>query len=305
MQVQANLLEQLTRLITEQRNPDSIEIDRMSALEIVQLINNEDKKVALAVEKCLPQIALAVEKIVAAFQASGRLVYIGAGTSGRLGVLDASECPPTFGVPPEMVVGIIAGGEQALRHPIEGAEDNKAQGMVDLQSIDFSAKDVLVGIAASGRTPYVIGALEYAKSLSATTVSLASNPNSAMAQVADIAIETVVGAEVLTGSSRMKSGTAQKLVLNMLTTASMILLGKCYQNLMVDVQASNEKLKARAIRIVTEATECSREIAENTLKIANNNAKLAIMMILGDLDKQSAVKILAENQGRLQQALSQ
>ena len=305
MQVQANLLEQLTRLITEQRNPDSMEIDRMSAFEIVQLINNEDKKVALAIEKCLPQIALAVEKIVAAFQAGGRLVYIGAGTSGRLGVLDASECPPTFGVPPEMVVGIIAGGEQALRHPIEGAEDNKAQGMVDLQSIDFSAKDVLVGIAASGRTPYVIGALEYAKSLSATTVSLASNPNSAMAQVADIAIETVVGAEVLTGSSRMKSGSAQKLVLNMLTTASMILLGKCYQNLMVDVQASNEKLKARAIRIVTEATECSREIAENTLKIADNNAKLAIMMILGDLDKQSAVKILAENQGRLQQALSQ
>lgn len=305
MQVQANLLEQLTQLITEQRNPASMNIDRLSALGIVQLINNEDKKIALAVEKCLPQIAQAVEKIVAAFQAGGRLVYIGAGTSGRLGVLDASECPPTFGVPPEMVVGIIAGGERALRHPIEGAEDNREQGKQDLQSIDFSAKDVLVGIAASGRTPYVIGALAYAKSLGATTVSLASNPNSAMAQLADIAIETIVGAEVLTGSSRMKSGTAQKLVLNMLTTASMILLGKCYQNLMVDVQASNEKLKARAIRIVTEATECSREIAENTLKIADNNAKLAIMMILGDLDKQTAVKILAENQGRLQQALNQ
>lgn len=305
MQVQANLLEQLTQLITEQRNPASMNIDRLSAFGIVQLINNEDKKIALAVEKCLPQIAQAVEKIVAAFQAGGRLVYIGAGTSGRLGVLDASECPPTFGVPPEMVVGIIAGGERALRHPIEGAEDNQEQGKQDLQSIDFSAKDVLVGIAASGRTPYVIGALAYAKSLGATTVSLASNPNSAMAQLADIAIETIVGAEVLTGSSRMKSGTAQKLVLNMLTTASMILLGKCYQNLMVDVQASNEKLKARAIRIVTEATECSREIAENTLKIADNNAKLAIMMILGDLDKQTAVKILAENQGRLQQALNQ
>lgn len=305
MQVQVNLLEQLTQLITEQRNPASMNIDRLSALGIVQLINNEDKKIALAVEKCLPQIAQAVEKIVAAFQAGGRLVYIGAGTSGRLGVLDASECPPTFGVPPEMVVGIIAGGERALRHPIEGAEDNQEQGKQDLQSIDFSAKDVLVGIAASGRTPYVIGALAYAKSLGATTVSLASNPNSAMAQLADIAIETIVGAEVLTGSSRMKSGTAQKLVLNMLTTASMILLGKCYQNLMVDVQASNEKLKARAIRIVTEATECSREIAENTLKIADNNAKLAIMMILGDLDKQSAIKILAENQGRLQQALNQ
>ena len=226
-----NLLNQLTQLITEQRNSASMNIDRLSALEILQVINNEDKKVAVSVEKCLPQITQTVEKIVAAFQHSGRLVYVGAGTSGRLGVLDASECPPTFGVKPEMVIGIIAGDEQALRRPIEGAEDNKSQAVKDLQSIDFSRKDILIGIAASGRTPYVIGALEYAKSLGATTVSLISNPGSAMAQISDIAIETIVGPEVLTGSSRMKSGTAQKLVLNMLTTTSMILLGKCYQNL--------------------------------------------------------------------------
>ena len=300
-----NLLNQLTQLITEQRNSASMNIDRLSALEILQVINNEDKKVAVAVEKCLPQIAQTVEKIVAAFQHGGRLVYIGAGTSGRLGVLDASECPPTFGVQPEMVIGIIAGGEQALRRPIEGAEDNKSQAVKDLQSIDFSRKDILIGIAASGRTPYVIGALEYAKSLGATTVSLISNPGSAMAQISDIAIETIVGPEVLTGSSRMKSGTAQKLVLNMLTTTSMILLGKCYQNLMVDVQASNEKLRARAIKIVMEATECSKKIAEDALKIADNNAKLAIMMILGNLNKETAAKILAQHHGQLRQALSQ
>lgn len=235
-----NLLQTLSTLITEQRNPNSMHVDSLSALEIVQLMNEEDKQVPLAIEKCLPLIAQAVERIVAAFQQGGRLVYIGAGTSGRLGVLDASECPPTFGVSPEMVKGIIAGGERALRHPIEGAEDSKAQAVVDLQTIQFSSKDVLVGIAASGRTPYVIGALEYAKSLGSVTVSIASNPNSAMANIVDIAIDTVVGPEVLTGSSRLKSGTAQKLVLNMLTTASMILMGKCYQNLMVDVQASNE-----------------------------------------------------------------
>ncbi|MDD0823156.1 N-acetylmuramic acid 6-phosphate etherase [Mannheimia sp. AT1] len=301
---ETNLLTALGQMITEQRNPNSMNIDSLPALEIVKVINNEDKQVPIAVEKCLPQIAQAVEKIVQAFQQGGRLVYIGAGTSGRLGVLDASECPPTYGVKPEMVVGIIAGGEKALRFPIEGAEDNREQGKLDLQAVKFSEKDVLVGIAASGRTPYVLGAMEYANLLGATTVSIASNPHSAMAQIAGIAIETVVGAEVLTGSSRMKSGTAQKLVLNMLTTASMILIGKCYQNLMVDVQATNEKLKARAIRIVMQATECERELAESTLKIAENNAKLAIMMILGGLEKEVAEQLLEQNQGRLQKALS-
>ncbi len=298
-----NLLQTLSTLITEQRNPNSMHVDSLSALEIVQLMNEEDKQVPLAIEKCLPQIAQAVERIVAAFQQGGRLVYIGAGTSGRLGVLDASECPPTFGVSPEMVKGIIAGGERALRHPIEGAEDSKTQAVVDLQTIQFSSKDVLVGIAASGRTPYVIGALEYAKSLGSVTVSIASNPNSAMANIVDIAIDTVVGPEVLTGSSRLKSGTAQKLVLNMLTTASMILMGKCYQNLMVDVQASNEKLKARAIRIVMQATDCDKAVAEETLKLADQNAKLAIMMILSGLDRAQAEALLEKHHGKLQLAL--
>ena len=298
-----NLLQTLSTLITEQRNPNSMHVDSLSALEIVQLMNEEDKQVPLAIEKCLPQIAQAVECIVAAFQQGGRLVYIGAGTSGRLGVLDASECPPTFGVSPEMVKGIIAGGERALRHPIEGAEDSKTQAVVDLQTIQFSSKDVLVGIAASGRTPYVIGALEYAKSLGSVTVSIASNPNSAMANIVDIAIDTVVGPEVLTGSSRLKSGTAQKLVLNMLTTASMILMGKCYQNLMVDVQASNEKLKARAIRIVMQATDCDKALAEETLKQADQNAKLAIMMILSGLDRAQAEALLEKHHGKLQLAL--
>ena len=298
-----NLLQTLSTLITEQRNPNSMNVDSLSALEIVQLMNEEDKQVPLAIEKCLPQIAQAVECIVAAFQQGGRLVYIGAGTSGRLGVLDASECPPTFGVSPEMVKGIIAGGERALRHPIEGAEDSKTQAVVDLQTIQFSSKDVLVGIAASGRTPYVIGALEHAKSLGSVTVSIASNPNSAMANIVDIAIDTVVGPEVLTGSSRLKSGTAQKLVLNMLTTASMILMGKCYQNLMVDVQASNEKLKARAIRIVMQATDCEKALPEETLKLADQNAKLAIMMILSGLDRAQAEALLEKHQGKLQLAL--
>ena len=299
-----NLLTALADMVTEQRNPNSDAMDTLSPLELVTLINREDKQVPLAVERALPQIAQAVEKIVAAFHQGGRLIYIGAGTSGRLGVLDASECPPTFGVNPDMVVGIIAGGERALRHPIEGAEDNPQAAVDDLKRVGFSDKDVLVGIAASGRTPYVIGALKYAKSLGAITVSVASNPASAMAQLADIAIDTVVGAEVLTGSSRMKSGTAQKLVLNMLTTASMVLIGKCYQNLMVDVQASNEKLRARAVRIVMQATECDKERAEEALQQADNHAKLAIMMILSGLDKQSAVNLLAENQGKLRQALS-
>ena len=298
-----NLLQTLSTLITEQRNPNSMHVDSLSALEIVQLMNKEDKQVPLAIEKCLPQIAQAVECIVAAFQQGGRLVYIGAGTSGRLGVLDASECPPTFGVSPEMVKGIIAGGERALRHPIEGAEDSKTHAVVDLQTIQFSSKDVLVGIAASGRTPYVIGALEYAKSLGSVTVSIASNPNSAMANIVNIAIDTVVGPEVLTGSSRLKSGTAQKLVLNMLTTASMILMGKCYQNLMVDVQASNEKLKARAIRIVMQATDCDKALAEEILKQADQNAKLAIMMILSGLDRAQAEALLEKHHGKLQLAL--
>lgn len=297
------LLNTLSTLITEQRNPRSMHIDQLSALEIVRVMNEEDKLVPQAIERCLPQIAQAVERIVEAFQQGGRLIYMGAGTSGRLGVLDASECPPTFGVSSEMVKGLIAGGERAIRHPIEGAEDNKTAAVNDLKAIQFSAKDVLVGIAASGRTPYVIGGLDYAKQCGAVTVSIASNPNSAMAQMAEIAIDTVVGPEVLTGSSRLKSGSAQKMVLNMLTTASMILMGKCYENLMVDVQASNEKLRARAIRIVMQATECDKTTAEQALLAADNHAKLAIMMVLSGLEKNKAEKLLVQKTGRLRAAL--
>lgn len=297
------LLQTLSTLITEQRNPRSMNIDQLSALEIVTLMNQEDRQVPLAIEAVLPQIAQAVETIVSAFQQGGRLIYLGAGTSGRLGVLDASECPPTFGVSDEMVKGIIAGGKFAIRYPVEGAEDNQSAAIDDLCAIKFSAQDVLVGIAASGRTPYVLSALNYAKQLGAITISIASNPHSAMAQIADIAIDTVVGAEILTGSSRLKSGTAQKLVLNMLTTASMILLGKCYENLMVDVQASNEKLKARAIRIVMQATDCDKTIAEKNLILAKQNAKLAIMMILSGLDKNEAQALLDKEKGHLRKAL--
>ena len=299
-----NLLNSLEKMLSEQRNPNTLHIDALSSLEVVTLLNHEDKQVAFAVEKNLPQIAQAVEHIVAAFQAGGRLVYMGAGTSGRLGVLDASECPPTFGVPSSMVVGLIAGGETALRNAVEGAEDNREAGEQDLRHIHFSRKDVLVGIAASGRTPYVIGGLQYAKQLGATTVSLVSNPNAIMSEIADIAITTAVGPEALTGSSRLKSGTAQKMVLNMLTTAAMIRLGKCYQNLMVDVQATNQKLKARAIRIVMQATECDQPMAEQTLFTTHGNAKLAIMMLLSGLDKDQAEAVLAQKKGRLQDALA-
>lgn len=297
------LLQTLSTLITEQRNPGSMNIDQLSALEIVTLMNQDDRQVPLAIEAVLPQIAQAVETIVSSFQQGGRLIYIGAGTSGRLGVLDASECPPTFGVSDEMVKGIIAGGDVAIRYPVEGAEDNQTAAIDDLCAIKFSAQDILVGIAASGRTPYVLSALNYAKQLGAITISIASNPHSTMAQIADIAIDTVVGAEILTGSSRLKSGTAQKLVLNMLTTASMILLGKCYENLMVDVQASNEKLKARAIRIVMQATDCDKSTAEKNLILAEQNAKLAIMMILSGLKKNEAQALLEKERGLLRKAL--
>ncbi|OOF86336.1 N-acetylmuramic acid 6-phosphate etherase [Rodentibacter ratti] len=297
------LLQTLSTLITEQRNPHSMNIDQLSALEIVTLMNQEDRQVSRAIEAVLPQIAQAVETIVSAFQQGGRLIYIGAGTSGRLGVLDASECPPTFGVSDEMVKGIIAGGDIAIRYPVEGAEDNQVAAINDLCAIKFSAQDILVGIAASGRTPYVLSALNYAKQLGAITISIASNPHSAMAQIADIAIDTIVGTEILTGSSRLKSGTAQKLVLNMLTTASMILLGKCYENLMVDVQASNEKLKARAIRIVMQATDCDKSTAEKNLILAEQNAKLAIMMILSGLEKNEAQALLEKERGLLRKAL--
>ncbi|NAW53673.1 N-acetylmuramic acid 6-phosphate etherase [Vibrio sp. V41_P2S12T139] len=297
------LIAALSHLVSEGRNPDTMDIDLLPSLDIVQRINQQDKPVPLAVEKVLPEIAEAVDKITEAFKVGGRLFYIGAGTSGRLGVLDASECPPTFGTDPEMVVGIIAGGKEAMFRAKEGAEDDPALGEQDLKENTLTQRDVVVGIAASGRTPYVIGGLEYANELGATTVALSCNPDSPIADIADIAISPVVGPEALTGSTRLKSGTAQKLVLNMLTTASMIRLGKSYQNLMVDVKATNAKLVARAARIVMQATDCTNQEAKTALKETDYDAKLAILMILTGLDRESATEQLNAKQGYLRKVV--
>lgn len=266
-------------LTTEKRNSASANIDKVSTLEMVKIINDEDKKVAAAVEKVLPQIALAVDLIAEKISNGGRLFYIGAGTSGRLGVLDASECPPTFGVESELVQGIIAGGNYALTNAIEGAEDDKNLAVENLREKNFTARDILVGIAASGRTPYVIAAVEYAKNIGAATLGVSCVENSALAKIVDIEITPVTGAEVVTGSTRMKAGTATKMVLNMLTTGAMIRLGKVYGNLMVDVRATNEKLRDRAKRIVIAATGCDEVTAVETLNKFDGRAKLAIDFI--------------------------
>ena len=263
-------------LTTEKRNSASANIDKVSTLEMVKIINDEDKKVAAAVEKVLPQIARAVDLIAEKISNGGRLFYIGAGTSGRLGVLDASECPPTFGVESELVQGIIAGGNYALTNAVEGAEDDKNLAVENLRERNFTAKDILVGIAASGRTPYVIAAVEYAKKFGAATLGVSCVENSALAKIVDIEITPVTGAEVVTGSTRMKAGTATKMVLNMLTTGAMIRLGKVYGNLMVDVRATNEKLRDRAKRIVIAATGCDEVTAVETLNKFDGRAKLAI-----------------------------
>ncbi|MWP49438.1 MULTISPECIES: N-acetylmuramic acid 6-phosphate etherase [unclassified Gilliamella] len=293
----------LSAMITESRNPNSEKIDNCSTLEMLQIINNEDKKVALAIEKELPNIAKAVDAISLAFSNQGRLIYIGAGTSGRLGILDASECPPTYGTPPEQVIGLIAGGKTAIFKAIENAEDNPELAITDLKNIIFNSNDVLVGIAASGRTPYVIGAMQYAKSIGSTVISLCCNPKAPMINIADIAITPIVGPEVVTGSSRMKAGTAQKLVLNMLTTASMIKIGKVYGNLMVDVQATNAKLIDRQISIVMQATDCNREMAIQTLNQCQKHCKTAILMILSGLNATQARQALNKNNGFIRQAL--
>ncbi|WP_394249026.1 N-acetylmuramic acid 6-phosphate etherase [Vibrio profundi] len=297
------LISALSHLVSEGRNPETMDIDLLSSLEIVERMNQQDAQVPVAVEKVLPEIAQAVDKITAAFKNGARLIYMGAGTSGRLGVLDASECPPTFGVSDQMVIGLIAGGPEAILKAKEGAEDSLELGVEDLKSIQFSKQDVLVGIAASGRTPYVIGALEYANEIGATSVALSCNPDSPIADIAQIAISPVVGPEALTGSTRLKSGTAQKLVLNMLTTASMIRIGKSYQNLMVDVKATNKKLVARAARIVMQATECEKALAVETLKQTDYDVKLAILMILTDLDLATAKQQLSKQSGFLRKAV--
>ncbi|MBI6226667.1 N-acetylmuramic acid 6-phosphate etherase [Proteus mirabilis] len=294
----------LGHLVTESRNHHSEHIDTLSTLEMLKVINNEDKKVPFAVEATLPHIARLVDKVVTAFSQGGRLIYCGAGTSGRLGILDASECPPTYGTPHDMVIGLIAGGHKAILQSVENAEDNVQLGAEDLRQLNFNAKDVLVGIAASGRTPYVIGALEYARSLGAVTGAISCNPDSPIAQRADIAITPIVGPEVVTGSSRMKAGTAQKLILNMITTGAMIKMGKVFGNLMVDVEATNAKLIERQIRIVMQATECDRATAEHALSQCQRHCKTAILMILAGVNAQQATQLLAQNKGFIRQALA-
>ena len=270
---------------------------------MVKIINNEDKKVALAVEKELVKIAEAIDGIVSGMQKGGRLIYIGAGTSGRLGILDASECPPTYGVSEELVQGIIAGGTEAIFRAKEGAEDSKELAIEDLKSKNITENDTIVGLAASGRTPYVIGGLEYANKIGALTVSITCNANSEVAKVSKVSIAPVVGAEVVTGSTRMKAGTAQKLVLNMLSTGTMIKLGKVYGNLMVDVRATNKKLVERAKKIVCEATGVDREVAEKVLKETNYDVKLSILMILTGLDINEAKEKLSQNKGYIAKAM--
>lgn len=294
----------LSKMVTESRNTASTNIDQLSTIEMLQVINNEDKKVPLAVEKTLPQIAQLVDTVAEAFLKGGRLIYSGAGTSGRLGILDASECPPTYGTPHEQVIGLIAGGHQAIFRAVENAEDKPEMGEQDLIDIQFCDKDVLVGIAASGRTPYVLGALAYAHKMGAVTASISCNPKSPVASAADIAITPIVGAEVVTGSSRMKAGTAQKLVLNMITTGAMIRIGKVFGNLMVDVEATNAKLVERQVKIVMEATECDRQTADHALQQCQRNCKTAILMLLSGLNAQEARQLLSDNNGFIRTALN-
>ncbi len=295
----------IANMITESSNPASSCIDTLSTLEMLTVINNEDHKAAAAVQSVLPEIALAVDLISNAFQQGGRLIYCGAGTSGRLGILDASECPPTFGSDPRQVIGLIAGGHQAILNAVENAEDNQQAGQADLKNINFTKHDVLVGIAASGRTPYVLSAMSFAKSLKAKVISINCNPQSPMSKISDIDICAVVGPEVISGSSRMKAGTAQKLILNMLSTGSMIRIGKVFGNLMVDVKASNAKLLERQKNIVIQATDCTYLQAEQALQQSSNHCKTAIVMLLTGKDAQQAKISLTEKNGYIRQVIQE
>ena len=293
----------LTRIATEQRNPDTMDIDRVSTLEMVREINREDAKVALAVEKILPRIAEAIDQTALRLKQGGRLIYVGAGTSGRLGIVDASECPPTYSAPPEMVMGLIAGGYPAIFRAVEGAEDSRELGRTDLENIHLTGKDVVCGLAASGRTPYVLGAIAYAREIGALTLGISCSPGSEVDTQADIGMSPLPGPEAITGSTRMKSGTAQKMILNMISTAVMVGAGKVYENLMVDVQQSNEKLRVRARRIVRLATEADDETIEKCLEAANGSCKVAITMILGGCDAEEARNRLEQANGHVRNAV--
>ena len=293
----------LKGMSTETRNQNSMNLDIMTPLEVVTVMNNEDAKVAEAIKPMLPNIAQCVTWAIQSIEAGGRIIYMGAGTSGRLGVLDAVECPPTFGVAPEVVVGLIAGGEKAFVKAVEGAEDSRELGHDDLVNIGLEKRDIVIGIAASGRTPYVLGGLAYAQEIGCHTVAISCNPGSAIGQAAELAIEVVPGPEVLTGSTRLKSGTSQKLILNMISTATMVGCGKAYQNLMVDVMQTNEKLVVRAQNIVMEATGCDRETAREKIELASGSAKTAITMILADCGLEEAKERLTKAKGHVREAI--
>jgi len=288
---------------TELRNPASLHIDEVSTEKMLGIINNEDKKVAIAIEENIPQIAKAVDAAENAIRQGGRVIYMGCGTSGRIGVLDASECPPTYNVPESWFMGIIAGGHGALVKSSESMEDSEELGVTDLKNIHFTNKDLLIGIAASGRTPYVIGGLNYANALDAKTVCVVCSSNSPMAEVSKIAIAINVGPEAITGSTRMKAGTAQKMVLNMISTGTMVRLGKVYGNLMVDLRPSNSKLIVRAQRIICEVVDCTMEQAADVLAQSGNNVKVAIIMLKEGLDRSTAEKRLEENNGVLKHVI--
>ena len=302
---ESNVKVDLGTLETEQRNSRTMEIDTLSTLEMVRLINREDQAVIDAIERVTPQIAAAIDAIVLRLQKGGRLIYVGAGTSGRLGVLDASECLPTFGVGEESVLALIAGGDRALRHPVEAAEDQEDAAIADLAAVALSGNDILCAIASSGRTPYALSALQYAKHLGAATISLASVSESKIGKIADYPIEVIVGAEVITGSTRMKAGSAQKMVLNMLSTGTMVKLGKVYQNLMVDLRATNQKLIERARQMVVMATDIDYDKASQLLEAADYHVKSAIVMALLAVDYQSATQLLAAHQGVIRAVLAQ
>ena len=293
----------LKNMSTETRNQNTMNLDIMSPLEVVTVMNQEDAKVPAAITPALPNIAQCVTWAIESIENGGRIIYMGAGTSGRLGVLDAVECPPTFGVAPEVVVGLIAGGEKAFVKAVEGAEDSRELGRQDLIDINANKNDIIIGIAASGRTPYVLGGLAYAQEIGCHTVGISCNPGSAVGAAAELAIEVVPGPECLTGSTRLKSGTCQKLILNMISTATMVGCGKAYQNLMVDVMQTNEKLVVRAQNIVMEATGCDRETAAEKIAIAGGNAKTAITMILADCGLEEAKERLAKAKGHVREAL--
>lgn len=296
-------MEKLSRLATEESNPKSTRLDEMTTNEVLNLMNEEDQTIASAVQKVIPQIELTVEKVVNAFKSGGRLIYVGAGTSGRIGVLDAVECPPTFSTSNEQVQAVLAGGKGAMFNAVEGAEDDELLGATDLEKLQVKANDVIIGIAASGRTPYVKGALIHANSCGATTVSLSSNEHSTISNFADIKIEVVTGPEVLTGSTRLRAATAHKMILNMISTTAMIKIGKAYKNLMVDLNASNFKLRERAKLMVCSITDVQYEQAESVLEETDYDVKLAIVMIIAEVNKGKAKTLIANSNGFVRDAV--